>query len=230
VVAGDRAAVATARLNLSFSRVAAPVSGRVGLRAVDVGAYVTPADPAGVVTITQITPMDVAFAAPQGDLPRIQARLARGSPPVTALDPARTTTLAQGVFLTLDNTVDPTTGTVKAKARFANSRGELYPNQFVNVRVLLDTDANAVTIPAAAVRTGPRGAFVYVVGADRKARVRLVRRGAADGDAVAIARGLALGETVVISGGDQLSDGAPVRLPAAGPVAAVKGRPGRAVK
>jgi len=229
-VAGDRAAVGVARLNLEFSRVAAPVSGRVGLRAIDVGNSITPSDASGVAVITQVTPIDVEFAVPQDDLPRIGVRLAKGDPPaVDALDRTRTVDLGQGSFLTLDNLVDTATGTVKAKARFANTDGRLFPNQFVNVRMLLDTVKGAVIVPAAAVRTGPKGDFVYVVSAEHKAQLRPVKRGPADGDRVSVAQGLAAGEKVVISGGDQLTNGATVRLPgdqAAGPQAGPGGHKG----
>lgn len=214
VVAADRAAIGTASLNLDYTQVRAPIAGRVGLRVVDLGNYVTPGDAAGVAVISAVSPIDVEFTAPQDDLPRIQARLARGDPPaVSALDRTRTQVLGQGRFLTLDNAIDPGTGTVKAKARFGNDDTRLFPSQFVNVRVLLDTLPNAVTVPAAALRTGPNGDFVYVVGADRKAQLRKVTRGPAAGDTVAVTQGLKLGEKVVISGGDQLSDGAAVRLP-----------------
>ena len=214
VVATDQAAVGTARLNLDYSQVKAPIAGRVGLRVVDLGNYVTSGDAAGVAVIAAVTPIDVEFTAPQDDLPRIQARLAHGDPPaVTVLDRTRTTVLGQGEFLTLDNVIDPSTGTVKAKARFANADARLFPSQFVNVRVLLDNLNNAIVVPSAALRTGPQGDFVYVVGDDRKAALRKVKRGPASGDSVSVAQGLRVGEKVVISGGDQLTDGATVRLP-----------------
>lgn len=214
VVATDQAAVGTARLNLDYSQVKAPIAGRVGLRVVDLGNYVTPGDAGGVAVIAAVAPIDVEFTAPQDDLPRIQARLAQADPPaVTVLDRTRTQVLGQGEFLTLDNVIDPTTGTVKAKARFANADARLFPSQFVNVRVLLSTLNNAIVVPAAALRTGPKGDFVYVVGADRKAALRMVKRGPVSGDSVSVAQGLRVGEQVVISGGDQLTDGATVRLP-----------------
>nr|WP_251044605.1 MULTISPECIES: efflux RND transporter periplasmic adaptor subunit [unclassified Lysobacter] len=214
VVATDQAAVGTAKLNLDYSQVKAPIAGRVGLRVVDLGNYVTPGDAAGVAVIAAMTPIDVEFTAPQDDLPRIQARLAKGdAPAVTVLDRTRTQVLGQGQFLTLDNVIDPTTGTVKAKARFGNADARLFPSQFVNVRVLLDTLNNAIVVPSAALRSGPSGDFVYVVGADHKASLRRVKRGPASGDSVSIAQGLRAGEKVVISGGDQLTDGAEVRLP-----------------
>ncbi|MGH8082748.1 MAG: efflux RND transporter periplasmic adaptor subunit [Lysobacter sp.] len=214
VIATDEAAVGTAKLNLDYSQVKAPIAGRVGLRVVDLGNYVTPGDAAGVAVIAAVTPIDVEFTAPQDDLPRIQARLAQGdAPAVTVLDRTRTIVLGQGQFLTLDNVIDPTTGTVKAKARFGNADARLFPSQFVNVRVLLDTLNNAIVVPSAALRTGPQGDFVYVVGADRKAALRKVKRGPASGDSVSVAQGLRAGEQVVISGGDQLTDGATVRLP-----------------
>ncbi|MGO4686678.1 efflux RND transporter periplasmic adaptor subunit [Brevundimonas sp. 2YAF1] len=227
-VAGDRAAIGAARLNLTFSRVSAPVSGRIGLRTADLGAYVTPAG-GGVATIAQLTPIDVEFSVPQQDLTRIRTRLAAGSsPPATALDETRTRVLAQGQFLTLDNAVDAATGTVKAKARFANTDGALFPGQFVNTRLLLEVQEDVVLVPSAAVRTGPRGDFVYVVSPASKATFRSVRRGPTSGDLVSISQGLAVGEQVVTAGGDQLTDGAQVVLSNAGnPNSATHQHPGR---
>jgi multidrug efflux system membrane fusion protein len=213
----DRAAIGTARLNLGWSRITAPVAGRVGLRAVDPGNSVSTTDANGIATITQLRPMDVEFALPSDAIGAVQKRIAtKAELATTALDRTRSTTLAQGVFLTLDNQVDPTTGTVHAKARFANSEGTLFPQQFVNIRLLLETKAGAIVVPAAALRHGPQGDFVFVVSADHTAHVRAVRIGPAAGDRVAIDDGVAVGEQVVTEGGDRLTDGAPVRLPGAG--------------
>src|SRR5579875_2459845 len=214
VVAADRAAVDSARLNLSYSRVTAPITGRVGLRPVDVGNYVTSGLPNGVATITQVTPIDVEFALPAEDVPRVEKRLAEGAVLKTiALDQTRTTQLAVGTFLTLDNQIDTQTGTIHAKARFANEQGTLFPQQFVNVRLLLDTLQGAIVVPSAAVRQGPQGAYVYVVSPDHVAHVRLVKTGPSMDDKISIASGLNVGEQVVTEGGDRLVDGAKVHLP-----------------
>jgi multidrug efflux system membrane fusion protein len=213
-VATDRAALNTARLNLEFARVTAPISGRVGLRPVDVGNYVSTGDANGVATITQLTPIDVAFSLPADTVARVHQRLATGAKlPTTVLDRTRTVTLGEGTFLTLDNQIDVQTGTVKGKARFANADGALFPQQFVNVRLLLDTLHDAVVVPSAAVRHGPQGDYVYVIAPDRSAHITAVRVGPANGDQISISSGLQGGERVVTEGGDRLVDGAMVRLP-----------------
>jgi multidrug efflux system membrane fusion protein len=216
VIAADRAAVDTAHLNLSFSRVTAPISGRVGLRPVSEGNYVTTGNGTGpgVATITQVSPIDVEFTIPADSVPSIQKRVRAGAVlPVTVLDRTRTTTLGAGTFLTLDNQIDTQTGTVRAKARFDNSGGALFPMQFVNVQLQLDTLRDAIVVPAAAVRHGPEGDFVYVLAKDNTAHIRLVKTGPADGDRTSIASGLQPGERVVTEGGDRLTDGSAVMLP-----------------
>ena len=215
-VATDRGTVGAATLNLDYASVRAPVSGRVGLRGVDVGNYVTPGDAAGIVVITQVAPIDVLFTLPQDRVPAVAARLHAGAGlPVTALDRDGGVAIAQGQFSTLDNLIDTTTGTVKAKARFANADGALFPNQFVNARLLLDTVKGAVTIPATAVRNGPQGSFVFVVGPGARAKLTPVTLGPASGDTVSIATGLAAGDVVVTEGADKLKDGGHVTLPGA---------------
>jgi multidrug efflux system membrane fusion protein len=209
----DEAALAAAKLNVEWSRITAPVSGRTGLRQVDVGNYVTAGNTTGVVVITEVNPIDVEFTVSQDDVPRIQKRIATGAElGATAFDRTRTTTLAQGTFSTLDNQIDVNTGTVKAKARFANDSGALFPSQFVNLSLLLDTVKGAVVAPAAAVRNGANGDFVYVLNSNRTVSVRAVKRGQASGDQVAITAGLKVGEQVITEGGDRLTDGAPVQL------------------
>lgn len=160
----DRAAEATARLNLGYTRIVAPITGRVGLRPIDAGNYITNGTTGGVATITQVAPIDVAFAIPQARVPEIQVRIGAGAQlPVSAWDSSRSVQLDQGRFLTLDNAVDVATGTVRAKARFTNTAGNLFPNQFVNVSLLLRTIDGAVVVPVTALRHGPDGDFVYVV-------------------------------------------------------------------
>ena len=209
----DRAAVGTAKLNLGYTRVTAPFDGRVGLRAVDVGNLVAANEANGIVVETQVAPIDVQFTVPQDRAPEIMAKTARGSLPVVVLDRARAAALATGTFATLDNQVDPTTGTVRAKARFANAGGVLFPNQFVNVRVTLDTLRGAVVTPLSAVRAGPNGDFVWIVRPDRTVTMRPVKRGQTTATQVVILSGLAAGERVVTEGGDRLTEGGRIMLP-----------------
>jgi len=217
-VAADRASVGTAKLNLQYTSITAPVSGRVGLRQSDIGNYVTPGDATGIVVITQTSPIDVSFAVPQAELPRILARRGTGaSIPVAATDQGGTTTLAQGQFLTFDNQIDATTGTVKAKARFPNPDGKLFPNQFVNVNLLVDTLKQAPTVPVTAVRHGPQGDFVFVLNADKTVKLTPIKTGPALGSNVAVLSGVAMGQTVITEGADNLDDGSKVALPGDAP-------------
>lgn len=216
-VASDKAGEGLAKLNLEYTRIQAPVSGRVGLRTVDAGNVVNPTDAPGVAVITQLTPIDVVFAIPQEAVPVLQHELSLPQksgrkPSVSALDRALTKTLGTGVFAAIDNQVDPQTGTVRAKARFANTDGRLFPQEFVNVRLFLEASGEGVGVPESAVRPGPSGDFVYVVGPDLIARVRPVARGQAIAGRVAILGGLKAGERVVTNGADRLRDGASVRV------------------
>ena len=218
-VVTDRAAVGTARINLGHSRVSAPISGRVGLRVVDVGNYVTTGMAGGLVVITQVNPIDVEFTVPQDAAPNIEAQAARGVLAVTAFDRTKTTVLDQGTFTTLDNQVDTTTGTIRAKARFANTRGALFPNQFVNVRIALQTLTGVVAVPVTAVRTGADGDFVWKLNDDKTVSLRKVVRGPATANAVTITQGLQAGERVITEGGDRLEDGGSVQPPGDRPMA-----------
>ena len=215
----DEAGVASAKLNLVYCHITAPVSGRVGLRQVDAGNYITAGSTTGVVVITQMDPIDIVFSLPEDDVPAIQARVAQGATlSVTALDRTGATTLAQGQLLTLDNQIDTSTGTVKAKARFANPNGLLFPNQFVNVELLVNTLKDAVVIPTQAIRHGSKGDYVFTVGQDdlgmgNVARMVTVKVGPADGDRSSIASGLSVGDQVITDGGDRLTDGATILLP-----------------
>ncbi|MGY8903571.1 MAG: efflux RND transporter periplasmic adaptor subunit [Burkholderiales bacterium] len=218
----NKANEGTARLNLSYTRVVAPVSGRVGLRVVDVGNVVNTGDANGIVLITQIAPIDVVFAIAQDQAGELQRSMgsASGKPgaspalKVTALDRTRSVALGTGVFASLDNQVDTQTGTVRAKARFANSNLALFPNQFVNVQLLVDTLDNVVVVPVTAVRRGSAGDYVYVVnGAERTVSLRPVKRGQATVDKVVVSAGLQAGERVITEGADRLKDGASVVLP-----------------
>ncbi|MBV7453653.1 efflux RND transporter periplasmic adaptor subunit [Acidovorax sp. sif1233] len=221
----DKAQEGTARLNLDYTRITSPATGRIGLRTVDAGNYVTSGDATGIATITQVAPIDVQFSVPQDRVGDVRA--AQGAAPtlaVTALDRTRKAELDKGLFSTLDNQVDTTTGTVKAKARFENAAGALFPNQFVNVQLLL-RNVPAVVVPVTAVRTGANGDYVYVINEDRTVSLRKVKRGQATVGLMAIAEGLREGERVVTEGGDRLQDGMAVQLPGA-PAAARGPRPG----
>lgn len=212
VVQADVAAVRAAELNVGFASIRAPISGRIGLRAVDPGNLVSGGSATGIATITQIEPIDVVFSVPQDRVDAVFAAQKAGTLPVQALDRGRTRPLAQGQFLTLDNQVNAATGTVRAKARFANADGSLFPGQFVNARLRLGDDAG-VLVPVTAVRTGPQGDYVYVVDAEHVAHMRAVTRGLATTDQVLIVQGLQAGERVVTEGGDRVKDGGAVQLP-----------------
>ena len=223
-VAIDRSAENTAKLNLGYTRIVAPIAGRVGLRPVDAGNIVSTGSTTGVAVITQVTPIDVEFAIPQDRIPEIQARLKAGAQlPVEAWDRTRTRVLDAGQFLTLDNAVDTATGTVKAKSRYANAAGNLFPNQFVNVKLLLRTVAGAIVVPVTALRHGPNGDFVYVLKEGNTVELRNVTRGEAGIENVAVTTGLQAGEVVVTEGGDRLKDGARVQTSVERPAGAASG-------
>ncbi len=215
----SRANENNARLNLNYARITAPISGRVGLRVVDVGNLVGSNDAEGIAVITQLAPIDVEFAIPQDQIPEVQLRIREGAKlPVQALDRTRTDVLDTGEFGSLDNQVDTATGTVRAKARFPNPKGTLFPNQFVNVRLLLRTITGAVVVPVTALRLSGSGDFVYVLNqAERTVSQRPVTRGQATVDKVQIVKGLEAGDVVITEGADRLKDGSAVTLPGAGP-------------
>ncbi len=216
-VAIDKAAEGTARLNLSHTRVIAPISGRVGLRTVDIGNVVSSSDTNGIALITQVTPIDVVFAVPQDWVSELQ-QVTSSAMKATALDRTRVKVLDSGVFASLDNQVDITTGTVKAKARFANSQLALFPSQFVNLQLLVKTIEKAVVVPVTAVRLGAGGDYVYVLNpAERRVSLRPVTRGQATVDKIVISAGLQAGERVITEGADRLKDGARVVLPGDSP-------------
>lgn len=228
-VAIDKANEGVARLNLSYTRITAPVGGRVGLRAVDVGNVVSSSDASGIALITKISPIDVVFAVPQDQAGALQQSAAAGTAmAVTALDRTRSATLDTGAFASLDNQVDGTTGTVKAKARFANGALALFPGQFVNVRLQLRTIEKAVVVPVTALRHGSGGDYVYVLNpAERSVSLRQVERGQATADSIQIASGLKAGEQVITEGADRLKDGASVTLPGDAPGGAGRGADGK---
>ena len=213
-VQSDQAQVDNARLQLSYTRVTAPISGRLGLRQVDLGNIVHASDTTGLVTITQTQPIAVVFAVPEAHLPQITRRLqAKGSVlAVEAWDREQRKRLAQGRVLTTDNAIDTTTGTIKLKAEFPNADGTLFPNQFVNIRRQLDTLPNALVAPNNAIQRGSMGTFVYLVKDDGSVTLRKVTTGAVDGDWVAIEGEVEPGDRLVTDGADRLREGAKVEV------------------
>ena len=213
----DRAQEGTAKLNLGYTKVIAPITGRVGLRVVDIGNLVSSGDASGLAVITQLSPIDVEFSIPQDSVPGVMQQVNGGAQlPAIALDRTRTNALDTGKFAAMDNQVDVQTGTVKAKARFANAKFSLFPSQFVNVRLELRTIKDAVMVPVTAVRHGASGDFVYVLKEDKTVTIRPITRGQATTDKVQIATGLQVGEQVITEGADRLKEGAKVTLPGAG--------------
>ena len=209
----DESQVDNARLQLSYARVVAPISGRVGLRQVDAGNMVTGTETNGLVVITQVEPISVVFSIPQDDLPKVIKRMSSGDRlPVKAFDRTQQNLLATGTLVSVDNLIDPATGTIKMKAEFPNTDGQLFPNQFVNARLELDTLRNVVTVPSSAIQRGSQGLFVYVVKANRTVALRPVTLGPADSQRLTIASGLEPGELVVVDGIDRLREGAKVDL------------------
>jgi multidrug efflux system membrane fusion protein len=225
-IESDEGQLKTAQVNLIYTHIVAPATGRVGLRQVDQGNYVTPGDANGIVVINQLQPITVIFAIPEDNVSALVRKLNDGAAmKVEAYDRSNSAKLADGSLLTVDNEIDVTTGTIKLRAQFANTDGLLFPNQFVNIQLLQDLVQNQIIIPNAAVRRGaPNGVvstFVYVVKPDSTVSVRPMTLGVVDGERVAVTAGLAAGEVVVTEGGDRLRDGAQVLLPGA---AAAAGR------
>ena len=212
-VAMDRALLANAKLNLDYTRITAPVSGRLGLRQVDVGNLVSTTDANGIVVITQIKPIDVVFAVPEDRITIIVAQLNAGARlPVDALARDGKSKLASGTLSTLDNQIDATTGTIKLKAAFTNEDGALFPNQFVNVRLQLSLNKGAMVVPSAAVQQGSMGSYVYVLKPDNSVSLRTIVTAANSGDNVTVLKGLVAGERVVTDGLDKLRDGLTVKV------------------
>lgn len=208
----DKALVDTARLNLGFTRVTAPVPGTLGLRQVDAGNMVRASDTTGLVILTQTRPITVLFSIPAAHLPAIQAQAGKGLG-VEAWDRDGRRRLASGRLISTDNLIDTSTGTVKLKAQFDNADGTLFPNQFVSARLRVDSRQDAVLVPSAAILKGAQGSFVYVINEkDKTASMRPVVLGPATSDTVAIESGLSAGEKIVIEGVDRLRDGAQVEL------------------
>jgi len=207
----DEAMVDHAKLQLSYCQITAPISGRIGLRLVDQGNIVHANDPMGIAVITQVQPIALVFTIPQDDIPRVQKRLLEGQTlTVDAYDRDFKTKLDTGKLLAIDNQVDSTTGTLRLKAEFDNKGGHLFPNQFVNVRLLVDTRRDAILVDGAAVQRGPNSTFVYVVKSDETVDLRTVVTGPSEGSETSIESGLTTGETVVTDGIDKLQRGSKV--------------------
>lgn len=211
----DRGAIDNAKLQLVYCHITAPISGRVGLRLVDAGNMVHANDQNGLLVITQVQPIAVLFTLPEDNLPPVLSKLRGGDPlPVEAYDRAGRTKIATGSLLTVDNQIDQSTGTARLKAVFQNEDNALFPNQFVNVRLLLDVRKGAVIVSAAAIQRGPQGTFVYVVKPDQSVEVRPVTLGPTAGGDAAIDTGLSPGEQVVTEGVDKLRPGSKVQVQA----------------
>ncbi len=212
-IKADEAAVASAQLQLDWSRITAPIDGRVGLKQVDIGNQISSGDTTGIVVITQTHPIDLVFTLPESDIATVvQAQKAGKGLVVEAWDRSNKQKLSEGALLSLDNQIDTTTGTIKLKARFNNQDDALFPNQFVNARMLVATEENAVVIPTAALQMGNEGNFVWVLNSDNKVSKHLVKTGIQDSQTVVIAAGLSAGDRVVTDGIDRLTEGAKVEV------------------
>lgn len=215
-VEADKGAVEAAAVNLGWCRIVSPVQGQVGLRQVDVGNYVQVGVTTEIVVVTELQPMSVLFTLPEDDIDRVMTRVHAGAKlPADAYDRSKTTKIASGMLSNVDNEIDPTTGMVKLRAIFDNSDLRLFPSQFVNIRLLVNTLHGQTTVPAAAIQHGASGDYVFVVGPDRTVHMQTVSLGPTDGDIVDVTHGIAPGDVVVVDGADRLRDGARVLIPAA---------------
>jgi multidrug efflux system membrane fusion protein len=222
----NAAQVDSAKLNLSYTKITAPIEGRLGLRQVDAGNLVRGSDANGLVVITQMRPISVLFTVPETELPAVLESFRGGRKlSVEAWDRADTTRLATGTLQTIDNQIDTTTGTIKLRAAFENQEEQLFPNQFVNIRLRVKTLPGAVVIPAAAVQRASFGTFVYEVKPDSKVTIRRITLGPAEGDRVAVASGLEPETRIVLEGVDDLTEGAAVEVVPEGGAAPRRPRP-----
>jgi membrane fusion protein, multidrug efflux system len=207
------AQVASARLQLSYTKITAPISGRLGLRQVDAGNLIRSGDANGLVVITQMRPISVIFTVPETDLPAVLEAYRRGNrPPVEAWDRAESRMIAKGTLQTIDNQIDTTTGTIRLRAEFTNADEQLFPNQFVNIRLRVQSLRDATVIPSAAVQRASFGTFAYVVGPENTVTIRRITLGPIEGNKVAVAEGLTAGERVVLEGVDDLTENAKVEI------------------
>lgn len=221
---GDDAAIATAQLNLSFCFITSPIDGRVGLRLVDPGNLIHASDPGGILTITQIRPISVVFTLPQDDLPEIADAMAKGTLPVFINTGNDQTELGRGTLLTPDNAIDTSTGTIKLKATSPNEKGRLWPGQFVNTHLLINTRHDVLTVPSLAVQHGPTGLYVYQVRPDSTVIRQAVKIDEDTGTVAVVSDGLNGGDKVVVSGQSRLQNG--TRIAETGPAQAGPGKTG----
>ena len=227
LVAADQAAIENAQTQLDYTRITAPISGRVGIRLMDAGNIVRSTDTAGMLTINQVQPISVVFTLPQQDLRGVRDALQKGKTlKVLTLDRDNLSVLTEGTLEVLDNQIDSTTATVKLKAIFANTNYDLWPGQFVNVRLLLGMKDGAVTAPAKAIQRGPNGTYVYVIGAEEEAAMHPVKVGATEGDWTLVESGLEAGDRVVVDGQYRLQPGAKVHVTKDFAESGEPGRPG----
>lgn len=209
----DQGLIDSAKLQLVYCRITSPITGRIGLRLVDPGNMVRASDTNGLIVITQLQPMTVVFPIPEDSLPQVHRRFKTGAQlPVEAYDREQKERLAMGSLLTIDNQIDTSTGTVKLKATFPNKQNELFPNQFVNARLLVDVMRGVTIVPSSAIQRGPQGTFVYVVKEDRTVTVRPVSVNEIQGGETSIKTGVLPGESVVTDGADRLREGAKVEI------------------
>jgi len=209
-VQADTAAIETAQINLDYCVIRAPISGRISLYQTDVGNLIEVATQTGIVSITQDKPIAAVFTLPESDLPRIQDAMAKGTLPVVAYTSDDKTKLGDGTLLTPNNTIDTTTGTIQLKATFPNDNDHLWPGEFVNARLLVETLHNAITVPLAAIQHGPDGLYVYTVGTNSTVQTQAVEVGYQETTAAVVTKGLQAGQTVVVAGQSRLSPGTPV--------------------
>jgi membrane fusion protein, multidrug efflux system len=210
-IKSDQSQIDNAKLQLTYSRITAPISGRIGLRLVDPGNIVHATDANGLLVITQLQPIAVIFTLPQDQLPQVNGKLRAGAHlTVDAYDRADTQKIATGKLLTIDNQIDPTTGTYKLKSVFDNKDNALFPNQFVNVHMLVDTKHDLTIVPAAAIQRGPQGTYVYAMAGDNTVKIRTVTIAQVTGNSVGLSTGISANDVVVIDGQDKLQDGSKV--------------------
>jgi multidrug efflux system membrane fusion protein len=209
-IKADQAAIDNAKLQITYSHITAPITGRVGLRLVDMGNIVHATDTTGLLVITQLQPIAVIFSLPQDQLSQVMSKLHGAQLPVEAYDRDDTTKIATGKLLTIDNQIDTTTGTYKLKSEFGNEKNTLFPNQFVNIHLLVDTKHNVTIVPSTAVQRGPQGTYVYLAQKDNSVKIRPVTMALTSGNSVGITKGLQAGDVVVVDGQDKLQDGSKI--------------------
>jgi multidrug efflux system membrane fusion protein len=226
VIRVNAGAIDAIKLQLTYCRITAPITGRVGLRLVDAGNVVKATDPGGLVVITQLDPIALVFSVPEDSLPPLLRRFRSGTPvPVDAYDREGRTKVASGTLAAIDNQIDPATGTVRLKAAFANKDGGLYPNQFVNARVLIDVLHDAMLAPAESIQRGPQGAFVFVVKPEKVVQMRRVQLGPSEAGVISVKSGVEAGEALVVDGTEKVQDGARVEPTVRQPAAPRAGAP-----